>query len=75
MLKIDERIDLKWLMYEFQLKYANHVDEPGKYLFFSDTFYINTYDKVIHIDGRNENDLLFLYDLIKANLVVAERRK
>ena len=72
MLKIDEKIDLEWLMYKFRLRYTAHVDEPGKYLFYSDTLYINPYDRVIHIDDRNMNDLLLLYDLIKANLVVKE---
>ena len=72
MLKIDEKIDLKWLMYKFKLRYANHVDEAGEYLFYSDTFFIDPYNKVIHIDGRNANDIVFLYDLIKANLIVKE---
>lgn len=72
MLKIDEKIDLEWLMFNYQLRYAPHVDEPGKYLFYSDTLYINPYDRVIHIEGRDINDLMFLYDLIKANLVVKE---
>lgn len=71
-LKIDEKIDLEWLMYKYQLRYANHVDEPGKYLFYSDTLYINPRTREINIEGRNNNDILFLYDLIKADLVVKE---
>ena len=71
-LKIDEKIDLEWLMYKYQLRYANHVDEPGKYLFYSDTLYINPRTREINIEGRNNDDILFLYDLIKANLVVKE---
>ena len=69
MLKIKEMINLEWLMYKYQLRYAGHVDEPGKYLFFSNTFYINPYDRQINIEGRNTEDLLFLYDLITAGLV------
>lgn len=72
MLKIDEKIDLEWFMFKYQLRYAPHVDESGKYLFYSDTLYINPYDRVIYIEGRNMDDLLFLYDIIKANLVVKE---
>lgn len=71
-LKIDEKIDLEWLMYKYQLRYANHVDEPGKYLFYSDTLYINPRTREINIEGRNNDDILFLYDLIKADLVVKE---
>ncbi len=71
-LKIDEKIDLEWLMYKYQLRYAHHVDEPGKYLFYSDTLYINPCTRGINIEGRNNDDILFLYDLIKANLVVKE---
>ena len=33
MLEIDEKIDLEWLMFKYQLRYASHVDEPGKYIF------------------------------------------
>lgn len=69
MLKIKDNVDLKWLELKFQLRYARHCDEPGMYLFYSDTFYIDTYDRVIHIEGRNNEDILFLYDLIKADLV------
>lgn len=72
MLKIDEKINLEWLIFKYQLRYAPHVDEPGKYLFYSDTLYINPYDRVIYIEGRNMDDLLFLYDLIKADLVIKE---
>lgn len=72
MLKIKDYIDLKWLMFKFQLRYALHCDEPGKYLFYSDTLYIQPYDRVIHIEGRNNQDILFLYDLIKADLVEKE---
>ena len=68
----DEKIDLEWLMYKYQLRYANHVDEPGKYLFYSDTLYINPRTREINIEGRNNDDILFLYDLIKADLVVKE---
>ena len=71
-LKIDEKIDLEWFMYKYQLRYAPHVDEPGKYLFYSDTLYINPRTREIEIEGRNNDDILFLYDLIKANLVVKE---
>lgn len=71
-LKIDEKIDLEWLMYKYQLRYTPHVDEPGKYLFYSDTLYINPSTREIEIEGRNNDDILFLYDLIKANLVVKE---
>lgn len=71
-LKIDEKIDLEWLMYKYQLRYAPHVDEPGKYLFYSDTLYINSRTREINIEGRNNDDILFLYDLIKADLVVKE---
>ena len=71
-LKIDEKIDLEWLMYKYQLRYANHIDESGKYLFYSDTLYINPRTREINIEGRNNDDILFLYDLIKANLVVKE---
>ena len=69
MLKIRDEIDLKWLMLKFRLRYAPHCDEPGKYLFYSDTLYISPYDRVIYIEGRDINDILFLYDLIQANLV------
>ncbi len=69
MLKIKDEIDLKWLMYKFDLRNANHCDEPGQYLFYSDTLYINWYDKIIHIEGRNNNDILFLYNLIQEGLV------
>lgn len=69
MLKIKDNIDLKWLAQKFQLRYARHCDEPGMYLFYSDTFYIGTYDRIIHTEGRNNQDILFLYDLIKADLV------
>lgn len=72
MLKINQKIDLEWLTNEFELRYCQHIDEQGKYLFYSDTFYINPYDRVIHIEGRNIKDLLFLYDLIKADMVVKE---
>lgn len=71
-LKIDEKIDLEWLMYKCQLRYANHVDESGKYLFYSDTLYINSRTREINIEGRNNDDILFLYDLIKTDLVVKE---
>lgn len=71
-LKIDEKIDLEWLMYKYQLIYANHVDESGKYLFYSDTLYINSRTREINIEGRNNDDILFLYDLIKEGLVVKE---
>lgn len=71
-LKIDEKIDLEWLMYKYQLRYANHVDESGKHLFYSDTLYINPRTRVIKIEGRNNDDILFLYDLIKEGLVVKE---
>ena len=72
MLTIDKKIDLEWLMYKYQLRYAPHVDEPGKYLFYSDTLYINPHTREIEIEGRNNDDILFLYDLIKADLVVKE---
>ena len=42
MLKGKDNIDLKWLAQKFQLRYARHCDEPGMYLFYSDTFYIDT---------------------------------
>ena len=69
MLKIIDKIDLNWLIYNFALRLANHCDEPGQYIFYSDTFYVDIYDRTIHIEGRNLNDLLFLYDLIQAGLV------
>lgn len=72
MLKIREEIDLKWLAGKFELRYTKHCDEAGMYLFYSDTLYINPYDRIIHIEGRNPHDILFLYDLIKADLVVKE---
>ncbi|MCI8411953.1 MAG: hypothetical protein HFJ40_05945 [Clostridia bacterium] len=72
MLKIKDNVDLKWLMYKFDLRYATHCDEPGQYIFYSDTFYIDIYDRTIHIEGRNLNDLLFLYNLIQAGLVEKE---
>lgn len=59
-------------MYKYQLRYANHVDESGKYLFYSDTLYINSRTREINIKGRNNDDILFLYDLIKEGLVVKE---
>lgn len=70
MLEIDEKIDLEWLMFKYQLRYAPHVDEPGKYLFYSNTLYINPYTREINIEGRNNDDILFLYDLIKEGLVI-----
>lgn len=69
MLKIIDKIDLIWIIHNFDLRLAKHCDEPGTYVFYSDTFYIDTYDKTIHIEERNPNDLLFLYDLITAGLV------
>lgn len=69
MLKIKDNVDLKWLSLKYRLRYANHCDEPGKYLFFSDTLYINPYNRIIHIEGRNPRDIVFLYDLIQAGLV------
>lgn len=69
MLKIIDKIDLNWLIHNFDLRLAKHCDEPGTYAFYSDTFYINTYDKTIHIEGKNPNDILFLYKLIKLELV------
>ena len=70
MLEIDKKIDLEWLMFKYQLRYAPHVDEPGKYLFYSDTLYINPRTRGINIEGRNNDDILFLYDLIKEGLVI-----
>lgn len=70
MLEIDEKINLEWLMFKYQLRYAPHVDEPGKYLFYSNTLYINPYTREINIEGRNNDDILFLYDLIKEGLVI-----
>ena len=70
MLEIDKKIDLEWLMFKYQLRYAPHVDEPGKYLFYSNTLYINPYTREINIEGRNNDDILFLYDLIKEGLVI-----
>lgn len=72
MLKIKPEIDLKWLASKFMLRYANHCDEPGQYLFYSDTLYISPYDRVIYIEGRKNDDILFLYDLIQAGLVIKE---
>ncbi len=72
MLEIDEKIDLEWLMFKYQLRHAPHIDEPGKYLFYSDTLYINPRTREIIIEGRNNDDILFLYDLTKAGLVVKE---
>ena len=69
-MEIDEKIDLEWLMFKYQLRYAPHIDEPGKYLFYSDTLYINPYTRKINIEGRNNDDILFLYDLIKEGLVI-----
>ena len=69
MLKIKDKVDLMWLKDKYLLMYSNHCDEQGKYLFYSNTLYINPYDRKIHIDGRDNKDLLFLYDLIKADLV------
>lgn len=69
MLKIKDYIDLIWLKDKYWLRYGNHCDEPGQYLFYSDTLYISPYDRIIHIDGRDYKDLLFLYDLIEAGLV------
>lgn len=69
MLRIKDEINLDWLMKKYFLRYAGHVDEPGKYLFFSNTFYINPYDRKINIEGRGIEDLNFLYDLIQAGLV------
>ena len=70
MLEIDEKIDLEWLMFKYQLRYAPHVDEPGKYLFYSNTLYINPNTREINSEGRNNDDILFLYDLIKEGLVI-----
>lgn len=69
MLKIKDNIDLKWLLNTYNLRYANHCDEAGKYLFYSDTLYISPYNRVIYIEGRNNDDILFLYDLIQAGLI------
>ena len=69
MLKIKDSVDLKWLAFKHSLRYANHCDEAGKYLFYSDTLYISPYDRTIHIEGRNPRDIVFLYDLIQAGLV------
>ncbi len=70
MLQIRAEIDLNWLIRRYNLRYANHCDEPGKYIFYSDTLYINPYDRIIHIEGRNYEDILFLYQLISNNLVI-----
>lgn len=70
MLKIKNSVDLRWLALKYSLRYANHCDESGKYLFYSDTLYISPYDdRTIHIEGRNPRDIVFLYDLIQAGLV------
>ncbi len=69
MLKIKDKIELNWLIRNFGLRLANHCDEAGKYIFYSDTLYIDIYDRIIYIEGRNSNDIVFLYDLIKADLV------
>ncbi len=69
MLKIKDKIELNWLIRNFGLRLANHCDEAGQYIFYSDTLYIDIYDRIIHIEGKNSNDIVFLYDLIKANLV------
>lgn len=69
MIKIKDSVDLKWLMYAYSLRYTNHCDEQGQYIFYSDTFYINPEDRIIHIEGRNPKDLVFLCELTKANLV------
>lgn len=69
MLKIKENIDLNWLIRNFELRLANHCDEAGQYIFYSDTLYIDIFDRTIHIEGRNSYDIIFLYDLIKADLV------
>ena len=72
MLKIKDSVDLNYLIKNFGLRLANHCDEAGQYIFYSDTFYIDIYDRTIHIEGRNLNDLLFLYNLIQAGLVEKE---
>lgn len=69
MLKIKENIDLNWLIRNFELRLAGHCDEAGQYILYSNTLYIDIFDRTIHIEGRNSYDIIFLYDLIKADLV------
>lgn len=72
MLKIKDNVDLNWLIRNFALRLAKHCDEAGLYIFYSDTLYIDRFNRTIHIEGRNSNDIVFLYDLIQANLVEKE---
>jgi folate-binding Fe-S cluster repair protein YgfZ len=69
MLKIRDDVDLKWLMYKYELHYALHCDMPGKYLFYDDTLYINPISREIIIDEETNEHNLFLKELKKLNLI------
>jgi folate-binding Fe-S cluster repair protein YgfZ len=69
MLKIKDNVDLKWLMYKYELDYALHCDMPGKYLFYDDTLYIDPTSREIIIEEETDKHNLFLKKLEKSKLV------
>lgn len=69
MLKIIDSIDLVWLVTNFDLRVAEHVDDMCKYIFYTDYLYINPETRQIIIEKAGAKEIEKLYDLIKADLV------